>query len=101
MIAFNPADQSMWCVGTDGNFARWNTDKNGWDDQGGSWKLNMIAFIDGQICGVGTEGNIGVWTNSAWLNMSANNWTLKMVTWDSAGTMWCVGTDGNVGKWVP
>ncbi|MDB4897172.1 MAG: hypothetical protein JWN15_3434, partial [Firmicutes bacterium] len=28
-------------------------------------------------------------------------WTLKMITWDSTGTMWGVGTEGNVGKWVP
>jgi hypothetical protein len=51
---------------------------------------------------VGTEGNSGIWSPvfDKWGNLgNVGGWTLKMITKDPAGKVYCVGTEGNVGIW--
>jgi len=60
----------------------------------------MIAFDSlGRKYGVGTDGNIGRWVDTQWVDSGYDGWSVDMLAFDNGGTAWCVGTQGNVGGW--
>jgi hypothetical protein len=99
MITFD-AQNNMWCVGNDGNFAKWDPAGNKWIDQGGTWRLKMIVFVDGHLYGVGYDGNVGMWSGNQWNDLGfVGGWWLNMFSLDSNNMPWCVGNDLNAAKW--
>jgi len=67
----------------------------------GNWNLKMLTFDkNGNMFGVGADGNMGKWQNGSWSNeYDLGGWVLEMIAFDHNNTLWAVGANGNVGKW--
>ena len=58
--------------------------------------------LKGKRIAVGHGGNVGYWNGYGWDNQNnLGDWSLKQITFDLSGQMWCVGTGNNVGKYDP
>src|SRR5436190_24322484 len=83
----------------DGNSGTWTN--GAWQDDGmlGGWALRMIAYDhNGNLRGVGTDGNMGFWEHETW-QPQASNWTVNSLAFDPEGHLYGVGTDGNAGSY--
>ncbi len=95
--------QNLCGIGRDGNVGVPALMFDRWANLGnlGGWTLRSLATApNGWIYGVGTAGNVGIWSLGGWQTHDApNGWTLKSLAWGPDGTLWCVGANGNVGIW--
>ena len=75
-----------------------------WKNHGnpGFWTLDVIAIKGTDFYCVGAANNIGLWSTEqmGWIDQGDKyGRDIKMITFDSMGTMWCVKTDNKYYKW--
>lgn len=92
-------DGTKWAVDGNGRVGRAGNDVTPF----GGWTVRMLSFDQqGNIWGVGTDGNLGKLQNDgtfADVTVEYDSWAFNVFTFDPSGNAWCIGTDGNVGQW--
>jgi hypothetical protein len=99
MANTQPVPANLTVVNDSGGVGVWSPLFEQWTLlQQNNWTLKMLTQkpTDEAIYAVGTQDNYGKWDGS-WVDQGKpNDWQVKMLAFNSKGTMWVVGTDGNV-----
>ena len=108
----------LYCVGAEGNLGRVDTYFHQVADLGilYDWELNALVQVPSAtpwgggnpfvtLLAVGTQGNVGLWTQQK-LGFDENavaplnSWGILSLDFDSSNNLWCVGTNNNLGLFV-
>lgn len=109
MIAFDITDL-LWSVHDQdmaGYWQTWDTQSPHWANEGhmAGWYFKMLAFHGNSMWCVNTAGKLGVLSNPSpdhWIwtgHGSPDGKTLRWITFDANGLLWCVTDQGDFYTW--